>query len=101
MKFTQLKYRINRIALRATAFSACLGLLLVVLFVLFRHKVLLIVGYFHLLPTVLIHVIILSTVLVNTLKHPKELTEHFLTVFLMLLNIPLAIGCARLVFNLL
>lgn len=101
MKFTKLKYRINRIALRAAAFSACLGLLLVVLFVLFRLKVLLIVGYFHLLPTVLIHLIILITVLVNTLKNPKELTEHFLTVFLMLLNIPLAIGCARLVFNLL
>lgn len=98
MKFTKLKYRINRIALRAAIFSACLGLLLVVLFVLFRPKVLLIVGYFHLLPTVLIHVIILITVLVNTLKNPKELTEHFLTIFLMLLNIPLAIACARVVF---
>lgn len=99
MKSLELKHRINRNALRLTAFSACFGILLVILFALTKSKILLGIGFYHLFPTVLIHVFTLGWIIVNTIMHKEDLGEHFLTIFLVLLNIPLAFACAEIVFN--
>ena len=94
MTLLKLKHRINRNALKLAAFSACFGILLVLISLITKPNILLEIGLYHLFPTIPIHLFVLIWVVINAFKNPKELAEHFFTLFIMLLNIPLAFLCA-------
>lgn len=101
MKLQTFKHRINRVALRAAAFSACFGVFLVLLVPITASKTLLPLGFYHLIPTIFIHLVLLLWVMINAILNRKDMTEHFITLFLMLLNIPLAAACSHIVFMIL
>jgi len=99
MNLLHLKYPLNKFAVKLAAFSACLGILFVLLFLITRSDFIAVVGFYHLIPTVIVHLAFLICIVFNAITHPKDLTEHFLTLFIMLLNIPLAIACAYIVLD--
>lgn len=101
MSLQTFKHRINRVALRAAAFSACFGIFLVLLVVITASRSLLPLGFYHLIPTVFIHLGLLLGVIINAILHREDMAEHVTTLFLMLLNIPLAIICSHIVFAIL
>ena len=92
-----IKYPVNRFALRLMLFSLCFGLLQVIIYAIYPNETSLFIGLFHLYPTVIIHSIVLLIVLVNGIKHYKDMAEHFLVIITMLANIPIAFGCFYLV----
>ena len=94
---TPIKHPINRFALKLAAFSAVFGVLLVVLYATTKSPLFIYLGFFHLFPTIIIHICTLLGVVIKAFYHSEELQEYFFTIFLMLLNIPLAIGCFALV----
>ena len=99
MKLPTPQHAINRFALRLAAFSACFGILFVIVYMVTKDIEVAMVGYLHLIPTVIIHLIVLLCVLFSAVTHRNELPEHFLTLVIMLLNIPLAFACGAIVLN--
>lgn len=89
-KFT---HKINRFALKLAAFSACFGILLVILHLIFKSNDIIEIGMFHLYPTVIIHLIVLLLVIISAFNNSKDYKEHLGTIVLILLNIPLAFVC--------
>lgn len=96
-----LRQPINRFALKLAAFSTIFGLLQVLIYVVYPNDNSLAIGFFHLYPTVAVHVIVLLMVIINAIIKKCQLKEVFLTVGIMLLNIPLAFACAYLVLEIL
>jgi len=93
MRFKTIKYKINKVALVLTAFSTCFGVLITILYLITKKIDIAILGFYHLFPTVIIHIILLLAVIINTMIHYEDRKEHFTIIILMLLNIPLAFGC--------
>jgi hypothetical protein len=98
MKF--FTHSINRFAVKAAILTAGLGVLQAILFRLFKGETLLTFTAIFLFISFSMHTIILITVLVNGIRHYKQLQEHILTLGILLLNIPLAALCMYLVFEL-
>jgi len=92
-----IKYPINRFALRLMLFSLCFGILQVIIYAIHPNETSLIIGLFHLYPTIAVHTIVLLIVLINAIKNYKDIQEHFLVMITMLANIPIAYGCFYLV----
>ncbi|AWH74194.1 hypothetical protein DCS32_08470 [Dokdonia sp. Dokd-P16] len=99
MKLPIPEHAINRFALKLAAFSACLGILFVIVFFVTGSTQIAIIGIYHLIPTLPVHLIVLVCVLFSAVTHRNELPEHFLTLIIMLLNIPLAFACGAIVLN--
>ncbi len=89
-----MKHSITRFGKNAALFSLIFGISLALLFLITKADGLLIFGFFHLIPTVIIHGITLLIITGNLIRHPDDYKEHLLVIFMMLLNIPIAIGCA-------
>lgn len=92
-----LKHPINRFALKLALFSSVLGLLQTLIYAVYPNDNSLVIGFLHLYPTIAIHVIVLLMVIINAIIKKSALKEIFLTITIMLLNIPLAYACAYLV----
>jgi len=90
-----------RFALKSALFSAILGILLTVLFLITEHDSILIIGFIHLFPTVIIQFIIFLVVLHTILFNEKETAYGLQVLFLILLNIPLAFICGFITLNML
>lgn len=88
-----IKYPINRFALKLMLFSLCFGILQVIIYAIYPNDLSINLGILHLYPTVILHSIVLLSVLISGIKNYKEATEHFLVILAMLSNIPIAFGC--------
>ncbi len=99
MKLPTPQHAINRFAIKLAAFSACLGILFVIVYMITKDIEVAMVGYLHLIPTVIVHLVVFIWVFFNAAIHRNELPEHFLTLVIMLLNIPLAFACGAIVLN--
>ncbi|RMB56260.1 hypothetical protein EAX61_14975 [Dokdonia sinensis] len=96
-----LEHPINRFALKLAFFSAVFGLLQTLIYAVYPNDYSLVIGFFHLYPTVAVHLIVLLLVIINAVRKKCKIKEVFLTMGIMLLNIPLAYACAYLVLEIL
>jgi len=94
-----MKHSLTTFGRNAAVFSFVFGGSLVLLFLITESEVLLFFGFLHLFPTVLVHGITLLLIIHNLYKHPNDYKEHLLIIFIMLLNIPIALGCAFVVLS--
>lgn len=88
-----IKYPLNRFALKLMLFSLCFGILQVIVYAIYPNGFSIQLGILHLYPTVILHSIVLLSVLISGIKNYKDLTEHFMVILAMLSNIPIAFGC--------
>lgn len=92
-----LKHRINRIAIYAALFSLAFGFLQLMIFTIYPNETSIIIGIMHLYPTVIVHLVLLSIVIINGILHQSDYLEHLKTIGWILFNIPMAFLCYYLV----
>ena len=90
-----MKIKIYKLSLKATIFSAVFGSLITLLYQVTKHESLLVIGFLYLIPTIIIHFILCISVLLTLLFRSEHRTFGLQTLFLMLMNIPLAKLCAH------
>lgn len=71
--------------------SFILGTLCLLLFKTNNDYGFIAIGYFYILLATAINSIMLLTVIINSVRCPKDYQEHLKTIFLVLLNIPIVI----------
>ncbi|MBV1925226.1 MAG: hypothetical protein KUG49_01795 [Dokdonia sp.] len=92
-----LKHRINRIAIYAALFSLAFGFTQLIIFIIYPNEISITIGIAHLYPTVILHLILLTIVIINSFMHRFDYREHLKTIGWMLFNIPMAFLCYYLV----
>lgn len=93
-------HSINRFALKTAALTAGLGILQTLVLAIVENEILIIMACVYVLCAFIIHAIILLLVLVNGVINYKQLQEHIITLFVLLLNIPLTLLCTYIIFEL-
>lgn len=94
IKFT---HKINRFAVKAAAFTASFGIFQALLIAVSNNELLMIFAFVYILLALIIYVLIFLSVLVHCIKYYKQLQEHLISLFILLLSIPLAWLCAFLI----
>ena len=94
-----IKHSINKFGLMAAIFSAGLGILLTILFLITEEESFAIFGFMHLFPSVLFHGIVWLLIVLNAFRKPTDYKEHLIVLFIIPLNIPLAFLCAYVAFE--
>jgi len=83
------KHSLNYVAVLTAFISFILGTLCLLLFKSSSDTGIIAVGYFYTILAAVVNTLILLLVVVNTIRKFKDYAEHFKTIFVVLLNIPI------------
>jgi hypothetical protein len=93
-------HKINRFAVKVAAYTGGFGIFQALLIAVSNNELLMIFACVYVLLALIVHALIFLSVLVHCIKYYKQLQEHLISLFILLLNIPLAWLCAFLILEL-
>lgn len=88
-----------QLSIKSVIISAVIGTSITTLYLITKESVFMVIGFVHLIPTIPYHFVLLLAMLIRILTTKQRGSKGIQIVFIMLLNIPLALLCASLALN--